>query len=675
MSMKKMMACMARILAGLALALIFVGEQAAADDTHDINIVNSMITHDASCPCGSESPQTFLPETEHKFRINFFDENRAEINSDSLDVEILRMNNSDSAAKLIKTEGAFMWVKLGAGNPDAGGYMMRADVRYGWKGQEKETAFTNWWDYFLKTDFYTVPNSANGGRNVILFPGETKQITVLAKHYTPENPEGEAVDVSQYASWKIGWENNKGALSLSAEGILTANRTGMARCELEWDTESLDRAYSNNITIQYRSAYIYVLRDKEVLSEYAKFTFDIEEYVYAYFKADGIKPYDCYGRSDTGWNLYGHFSLLDMESDFRPVQINEELVPGKIYLVEVGDARRDTNYDRLQYGSGTITYTIEKKDGHEYLPGIVTQKPTMEENGIMTYACMHCNWQRTEEIPKLTELEPPKDGGNTGGGTGSGAGDGTEGKSPDLGDVLETGDGIYQFVDISAEHPSVRYQSSRSSASSVVIPDTVAVNGRIYKVTQIAKNAFQNNTRITRISIGRYVTRIGSGAFYGCKNLKTISGGSNIREIDSRAFAKCKKLIQLGSKKKAVTLPSAAVIGSKAFWGCTSVRTVNITSKFLSAIGASSFQGCTAMTSFSSKSKKLASIGTKVFYGNKKLGRVVLKTTKLTKKTVGKKAFQGIKKTCAFQVPGAKVRTYRQIFQAKGAGKKISVKK
>ena len=43
-----------------------------------------------------------------------------------------------------------------------------------------------------------------------------------------------------------------------------------------------------------------------------------------------------------------------------------------------------------------------------------------------------------------------------------------------------------------------------------------------YKVTQIADNAFRNNKKITKITIGKNVSKIGSYAFSGCKKLKTI---------------------------------------------------------------------------------------------------------------------------------------------------------
>ena len=44
-----------------------------------------------------------------------------------------------------------------------------------------------------------------------------------------------------------------------------------------------------------------------------------------------------------------------------------------------------------------------------------------------------------------------------------------------------------------------------------------------YKVTAIDKNAFKNNRKLKKVTIGNKVTKIGAGAFSGAKNLKAIT--------------------------------------------------------------------------------------------------------------------------------------------------------
>ena len=73
--------------------------------------------------------------------------------------------------------------------------------------------------------------------------------------------------------------------------------------------------------------------------------------------------------------------------------------------------------------------------------------------------------------------------------------------------------------------------------------------------------------------------------------------------------------------------------------------------------------------------KNVTKIGKKAFYGCSKLKKITVKTTKLTKKNVGRQAFKGIHKKAAFKVPKKKISSYRKIFRARGAAKTTKVTK
>ena len=78
----------------------------------------------------------------------------------------------------------------------------------------------------------------------------------------------------------------------------------------------------------------------------------------------------------------------------------------------------------------------------------------------------------------------------------------------------------------------------------IVIPDTVTWNGVKYQVVSIAANAFKNNTKVTKISIGQNVKKIGTKAFYGCKKVRQLSIRSKQftdKKIGKNAFAKMGK--------------------------------------------------------------------------------------------------------------------------------------
>ncbi|MCI5900814.1 MAG: leucine-rich repeat protein [Lachnospiraceae bacterium] len=73
--------------------------------------------------------------------------------------------------------------------------------------------------------------------------------------------------------------------------------------------------------------------------------------------------------------------------------------------------------------------------------------------------------------------------------------------------------------------------------------------------------------------------------------------------------------------------------------------------------------------------KNVTSIRSKAFYGCRQLKSITIQTKKLTMKNVGSKAFKGISAKAVIKVPKAKVKSYARILKAKGAGKKMTVKK
>jgi len=67
-------------------------------------------------------------------------------------------------------------------------------------------------------------------------------------------------------------------------------------------------------------------------------------------------------------------------------------------------------------------------------------------------------------------------------------------------------------------------------------------------------------------------------------------------------------------------------------------------------------------------------IGKNAFYGCKKLKTMIIKSTKLTSKTVSKNAFKGLTKATTIKVPKKKLNTYKKLFKSKGLSSKIKVK-
>lgn len=84
-------------------------------------------------------------------------------------------------------------------------------------------------------------------------------------------------------------------------------------------------------------------------------------------------------------------------------------------------------------------------------------------------------------------------------------------------------------------------KSTKQNSGSIIIPDSVKINGVIYKVTSIRKNAFKNNNKIKSVKIGKNIISIGTKAFSGCKKLRNIIVSTNkltATDIGKNAFSK-----------------------------------------------------------------------------------------------------------------------------------------
>ena len=169
---------------------------------------------------------------------------------------------------------------------------------------------------------------------------------------------------------------------------------------------------------------------------------------------------------------------------------------------------------------------------------------------------------------------------------------------------------------------TVEYKAPyNKKAVTVNIPNSVVIGDVTYKVTSIAVNAFKNNKSLKKVKIGNNITTVGANAFSGCKKLNNITLGSSV-----------------------------TVIGTKAFYKCAALRRITVP-------------------------KKVEKIGTKAFYGCTNLKSVTLKTTKLTTKSVGAKAFAKIHSKAVIKVPKKAFKSYKKLLMQKGVNSQSAIKK
>lgn len=104
------------------------------------------------------------------------------------------------------------------------------------------------------------------------------------------------------------------------------------------------------------------------------------------------------------------------------------------------------------------------------------------------------------------------------------------------GDIVKDKNASYKISNVKSN--TVEYKAPlNNKKATVTVPATVKVSGVTYKVTSIAKNAFKNNKKLKKVTIGANITTIGANAFAGCKNLKTVDIKSKkLKSVGKNAF-------------------------------------------------------------------------------------------------------------------------------------------
>ena len=175
------------------------------------------------------------------------------------------------------------------------------------------------------------------------------------------------------------------------------------------------------------------------------------------------------------------------------------------------------------------------------------------------------------------------------------------------GDGIQIGDGV---------NPAI----ATTTASAVVVPQTIEISGGGMPVKYIADNAFKNCSKITSVTIGNNVREIGVSAFYGCSAMTSVNVPGSVTKIGANAFMGC---TSLGS----IYLPDAVTYcGPQAFSGCKNLTIASI-GDGLKEINNSLFYNCEKLYALWISYSNIEKIYPYAFFGCSALTSVVLPGT------------------------------------------------
>lgn len=162
----------------------------------------------------------------------------------------------------------------------------------------------------------------------------------------------------------------------------------------------------------------------------------------------------------------------------------------------------------------------------------------------------------------------------------------------------------------------------------------------------------------------------GNSAPAGAAKEQTAPAGSVVTDLKTKSVCKvtssgssgCTVEYVRASNKKStsVTVPAAVVINGRSYT--------------VTSIASNAFKGNKKLKSVTI-GKNVKKVGKNTFYGCKNLKKIVVRSSNLSKKNIGKNAFKGIYAKAVVKVPKSKVKSYKSLFRSKGLGKKANVKK
>ena len=186
------------------------------------------------------------------------------------------------------------------------------------------------------------------------------------------------------------------------------------------------------------------------------------------------------------------------------------------------------------------------------------------------------------------------------------------GECENLGEIFTTENGLWWKVSgpdtvllLPENNKTQNYSGSYSSMAEITVPATVSYEGKTYRVTAIAAEAFYFNMKTTSITLPEGLETIGGSAFFFASGIKTLHIPDSVKTIGAMAFNYV--------SNAALNIPaSIEFIGDSAFSGSGVVG--GDLPEGLTYLGEKAFMNCTGLTTISLPTS-VENYGANIFYG------------------------------------------------------------
>ena len=164
------------------------------------------------------------------------------------------------------------------------------------------------------------------------------------------------------------------------------------------------------------------------------------------------------------------------------------------------------------------------KTAHQWSSWKTTTNPGYASEGEQTRQCSQCHQTETRKLNKLP--------------------------LPKAGTKYTVGGNQYTVLKAGL---SVRFSKANPKAKTVTIPNTIKVNGINYKVAEVGANAFKNNKKVKKVTIGANVVKIANKAFNKCPSLRNVIIKTTLltkKTASKKCFSKVHKKMVIKVPKK-----------------------------------------------------------------------------------------------------------------------------